>query len=212
MIYIETKDYWNRVADEKVFSTPFQIEIFSKYVEKSMKILDVGCGYGRTLKELYDNGYRNLIGIDFSSKMIERANSSYPDISFKISEGNKLDFEDNSIDCVILLAVLTCITNEDDQYQLISEIHRILKKGGILYINDFLINDSDMYIKRYEKYKDKYSKYGIFETEDGGVFRHHSEDYLDKLLSNFNCLDKKLLKYKTMNGHISNGLYYIGRK
>ena len=212
MIYIETKDYWNRVADEKVFSTPFQIEIFSKYVEKSMKILDVGCGYGRTLKELYDNGYSNLIGIDFSSKMIERANSSYPDISFKISEGNKLDFEDNSIDCVILLAVLTCITNEDDQYQLISEIHRILKKGGILYINDFLINDSDMYIKRYEKYKDKYSKYGIFETEDGGVFRHHSEDYLDKLLSNFNCLDKKLLKYKTMNGHISNGLYYIGRK
>ena len=212
MIYIETKDYWNRVADEKVFSTPFQIEIFSKYVEKSMKILDVGCGYGRTLKELYDNGYSNLIGIDFSSKMIERANSSYPDISFRISEGNKLDFADNSIDCVILLAVLTCITNEDDQYQLISEIHRILKKGGILYINDFLINDSDMYIKRYEKYKDKYSKYGIFETEDGGVFRHHSEDYLDKLLSNFNCLDKKLLKYKTMNGHISNGLYYIGRK
>ncbi len=212
MVYIETKDYWNRVADEKVFSTPFQIEIFSKYVDKSMKILDVGCGYGRTLKELYDNGYRNLIGIDFSSKMIERANSSYPDISFKISEGKKLDFEDNSIDCVILLAVLTCITNEDDQYHLISEIHRILKKGGVLYINDFLINDNDMYIKRYEKYKDKYSKYGIFETEDGGVFRHHSEEYLDKLLSKFNCLEKEKLKYKTMNGHISNGLYYIGRK
>ncbi len=212
MVYIETKDYWNRVADKKVFSTPFQIEIFSKYVDKNMKILDVGCGYGRTLKELYDNGYRNLIGIDFSSKMIERANSSYPEISFKISEGNKLYFEDNSIDCVILLAVLTCITNEDDQYQLISEIHRILKKGGILYINDFLINDSDMYIKRYEKYKDKYSKYGIFETEDGGVFRHHSEEYLDKLLSKFNCLEKEILKYKTMNGHISNGLYYIGRK
>ena len=212
MVYIETKEYWNRVANEKVFSTPFQIEIFSKYVDKSMKILDVGCGYGRTLKELYDNGYRNLIGIDFSSKMIERANSSYPDISFKISEGNKLDFADNSIDCVILLAVLTCITNEDDQKQLISEIHRILKKGGVLYINDFLINDNDMYIKRYEKYKDKYSKYGIFETEDGGIFRHHSEEYLDKLLSSFNCLDKKILKYKTMNGHISNGLYYIGRK
>lgn len=212
MVYIETKDYWNRVADKKVFSTPFQIEIFSKYADKNMKILDVGCGYGRTLKELYDNGYRNLIGIDFSSKMIERANSSYPDISFKISEGKKLDFEDNSIDCVILLAVLTCITNEDDQYHLISEIHRILKKGGVLYINDFLINDNDMYINRYEKYKDKYSKYGIFETEDGGVFRHHSEEYLDKLLSKFNCLEKEKLKYKTMNGHISNGLYYIGRK
>ena len=209
---MESKDYWNKVADEKNFSTPFQIEILSKYIGSAMKILDVGCGYGRTLRELYDRGYRNLIGIDFSSKMIERASSLNPNILFELTDGKRLDFEDNSIDCVILLAVLTCIIDEDSQKALIREIHRILKNGGILYINDFLVNDSDMYLKRYERYKDTYSQYGIFETDDGGVFRHHSEEYLDELLSDYNCLEKKKLKYKTMNGHISNGIYYIGKK
>ena len=29
---MESKDYWNKVADEKNFSTPFQIEILSKYI------------------------------------------------------------------------------------------------------------------------------------------------------------------------------------
>ena len=188
---MESKDYWNKVADEKTFSTPFQIEILSKYINKTMKILDVGCGYGRTLRELYDRGYKNLIGIDFSSKMIERASSLNPNILFELTDGKRLDFEDNSIDCVILLAVLTCIIDEDSQKALIREIHRILKNGGILYINDFLVNDSDMYLKRYERYKDTYSQYGIFETDDGGVFRHHSEEYLEELLSDYNCLEKK---------------------
>ena len=192
---MESKDYWNKVADEKNFSTPFQIEILSKYINKTMKILDVGCGYGRTLRELYDRGYRNLIGIDFSSKMIDRARLLNPNISFEVSNGKKLDFEDNSIDCVILLAVLTCIIDEDSQKALIREIHRILKNGGILYINDFLVNDSDMYLKRYERYKDTYSQYGIFETDDGGVFRHHSEEYLDELLSDYDCLDRCFWKY-----------------
>lgn len=58
---MEQKEYWNKVSETKQFSTPFQIEEFSKYVEKSDIILDVGCGYGRTLNELYTNGYKNLI-------------------------------------------------------------------------------------------------------------------------------------------------------
>lgn len=43
-------------------------ESFSNYVKRDQVILDVGCGYGRTLDELYHNGYRNLIGIDFSEQ------------------------------------------------------------------------------------------------------------------------------------------------
>ena len=208
---MNSKEYWNMVAKDKKFSTPFQMDIYKEYVDKDKKILDIGCGYGRTLKELYDNGYTNLYGIDFSKEMINLANSLYPYINFNIISGNKLDYEDNSFDSVILLAVLTCIPDNSNQLDLINDIYRILKNDGILYINDFLLNYSEMYLERYKKYKDKYM-YGVFETSDGGLFRHHDSEYLNSLLCNFKCEDIKKLKYTTMNGHSSNGIYYMGRK
>ena len=209
---MNTKEYWNKVAREKKFSIPFQMEEFEEYVGKDKKILDIGCGYGRVLKELYDNSYTDLLGIDISSQMIRKAKENYPFIHFSMTKAEHLEYEDNSIDSVILLAVLTSIVDSKSQQSFIKEVHRILKKNGILYMNDFLLNDSDLYLERYEKYQDKYKEYGIFETSDGGVFRHHSKEYLERLLNDFKCEKVKVLKYSTMNGHVSNGMYYIGRK
>ena len=209
---MDTREYWDMVANDKNFTTPFQSDLFKKYVDINKSVLDIGCGYGRTLKELYDLGYRNLIGIDFSKKMIDRAWNLYSYINFYVGNGNELSFDDSSIDSVILLGVLTCIPNKSNQEQLIKEIYRILKPSGILYINDFLLNDSLMYLDRYDKYKDKYGDYGIFETADGGVFRHHTKEYLENLLNGFIEEKVKTLTYTTMNGHKSNGIYYIGRK
>ena len=209
---MDSKEYWDMVANDKNFTTPFQSDLFKKYVDINKSVLDIGCGYGRTLKELYDLGYRNLIGIDFSKEMIDRAWNLYSYINFYVGNGNELSFDDSSIDSVILLGVLTCIPNKSNQEQLIKEIYRILKPSGILYINDFLLNDSLMYLDRYDKYKDKYGDYGIFETADGGVFRHHTKEYLENLLNGFIEEKVKTLTYTTMNGHKSNGIYYIGRK
>ncbi len=69
---MKQEEYWNGVSEKKEFTTPFQAEEFSKYVERDDYILDVGCGYGRTLDELYHNGYRNLIGIDFNISLLFR--------------------------------------------------------------------------------------------------------------------------------------------
>ena len=73
---MEQKDYWNRAAADKEFTTPFQLDTFEKYVARDALVLDVGCGYGRTLDELYRAGWRNLIGIDFSEAMIERGRAA----------------------------------------------------------------------------------------------------------------------------------------
>jgi len=78
------KEYWNKAAANKEFTTPFQIKSFSQFVKKEDKILDVGCGYGRTLNELYSKGYKNLCGIDFSNKMIERGKEQFPWLNLKI--------------------------------------------------------------------------------------------------------------------------------
>jgi SAM-dependent methyltransferase len=138
---MDQKLYWNNVAPIKEFTTPFQMDIFRKYVNINARILDIGCGYGRTLKELYDNGYENCIGIDFSEKMIERGKNLYPNLSFEIMGKGKTKYCENTFDAIILLAVLTCIIKDDEQIELLNEIKRILKPDGIIYINDFLLNN-----------------------------------------------------------------------
>ncbi|CUX25521.1 hypothetical protein BN3590_00439 [Clostridium sp. C105KSO15] len=57
---IEDIGLWN---SEKV--------IFLKYLKKDDNILDLGCGIGRTTFNLYNLGFTNIIGIDYSSLYIE---------------------------------------------------------------------------------------------------------------------------------------------
>ena len=113
---------------------------------------------------------------------------------------------------MILFAVLTCIAGDEEQKRLIAEIRRILRPGGILYVNDFLLNDDERNLLRYGKYAEKYGIYGVFELPEGAVLRHHSEEYIKLLLSDFADLRFEHLTFTTMNGNRSNGFYYIGRK
>ncbi len=209
---MKQKDYWNSVSDTKQFTTPFQANEFANYLTSNAIILDVGCGYGRTLNELYHLGYRNLIGMDFSQGMIERGKQQAPYLDLRLKKDAGIDLPDHSVDAVILLAVLTCIKSNEEQKALISEINRVLKPDGILYINDFLINSDERNLARYQRFEEKYSLYGVFELPEGAVLRHHSEKWLKELLADFSTLKYECLTFTTMNGHKSNGFYFIGKK
>lgn len=205
------KEYWNQAADTKNFTTPFQAEAFEKYVTKEGHILDVGCGYGRTLDELYQTGYKNLTGIDFSESMIRRGREQFPYLDLRIKQSSWIDLPDESMDAVILFAVLTCIRDNEEQQALIQEIRRVLKPGGILYVNDFLLNTDERNRERYEDFQDKYGIYGVFELPEGAVLRHHDEVWIRKLLGGFSTQVYEHLIFTTMNGHKSNGFYFIGK-
>lgn len=154
------KDYWNKAAADKEFTTPFQLAAFEKYVPREALVLDVGCGYGRTLDELYRAGWRGLIGIDFSEAMIERGRAAYPHLDLRVKRSaEQIDLPDAGADAVILFAVLTRVSSNAEQERMISEIRRVLRPGGILYVNDFLLNTDERNKARYEKFKDKYGEY-----------------------------------------------------
>lgn len=209
---MEQKEYWNQVSSTKQFTTPFHAAEFEQYIEKNDVILDVGCGYGRTLSELRQLGFRQLIGIDFSSGMIERGRAQFPYLDLRVKKSDSIDLPDQSVDAVILFAVLTCIRSNSEQTALIREIERVLKPGGILYVNDFLLNDDERNKKRYEEFASKYGVYGVFELPEGAVCRHHSEQWISELLSGFAPLKYQHLTFTTMNGHKSKGFYFIGKK
>ena len=209
---LNQENYWDSVAQKKEFTTPFQMELFEKFVPKEAHILDVGCGYGRTLNELSLSGFTNLAGIDISKKMIVQGNKLYPHLNFKKHENSGIPFVDESFDAVILLAVLTCIINDTEQEKLMAEVHRVLQDDGVVYLNDFLINSDQRNIDRYNQYKVKYGKYGTFELQEGVALRHHTRTWIDKLMSMFETITLKPVIYTTMNGNKSKGLYYMGRK
>ena len=208
----DQKNYWNEVAHQKEFPTPFQIDQFEKYGSKDMNILDVGCGYGRTLNDLHTHGFENLTGIDYSQNMVAKGLKRYPYLNLIKNCGDNIPFPNNEFDAVLLIAVLTSNVKDEEQENLILEIFRVLKGDGILYIADFLLNQDKRNLERYRKFKDKYGVYGVFELPEGVVLRHHSERHILKLTANFQKLIFKKTVYDTMNGHKSNGFYYIGKK
>jgi SAM-dependent methyltransferase len=124
----------------------------------------------------------------------------------------KFPFDYDTFDAVLLLALLTCIVEDEEQKKLINEIQRVLKDNGILYINDYMINDDQRNIERYDKFKDKYGKYGVFELPEGAVVRHHTKDHILDITKDFHGLVFEHVIYTTMNGNKSNGFYYIGKK
>jgi len=207
---MDQKTYWDSVSEKKDFTTPFQEDVFSQYVRKDALIADIGCGYGRTLHELSLKGYSRLIGFDFSPEMIRRGRRQFPELDLRVKEDETIPLPDKSTDAVILFAVLTCIVKDEEQAELVSEIRRILKPGGILYVNDFLLNRDERNLARYAKFEEKLGVYGAFELPEGAVVRHHSEEWIKTLLSPFRQKEYQPLTFTTMNGNRSNGFFYIG--
>ena len=204
------RTYWDKAAANKDFTTPFQMEIFKSHVSEDAAVLDVGCGYGRTLNELCLEGFSNLCGIDFSKKMIEKGKKLYPHLDFNNCNRTFL-FDDNTFDAVVLIAVLTCIVKDEDQEQLMGEIQRVLKPQGFLYINDFLINTDRRNVDRYNTVNERDGIYGVFELDEGAKLRHHTTDHLFHLTRQYETMEFEPLVYTTMNRHTSNGFYYLGK-
>ena len=207
---MDQMEYWNRVSEEKEFTTP-ETE-FSRYVRKDARIADIVCGYGRTLDQLRRLGYTDLIGFDFSDGMIRRGKRLFPELDLRIKNGSRIELEDASVDAVVLFAVLTCIPGDSDQDTLLAEIWRILRPDGILYVNDFLLNDDARNRQRYERFAQQFGCYGVFELPEGAVLRHFTQDRVFSLLSGFTVNEYEPLVFTTMNGNRSNGFYLIGTK
>lgn len=90
------------------------------------------------------------------------------------------------------------------------EVKRVLKPEGIIYINDFLLNDDERNKNRYAEYYEKYNIYGVFELADGAVSRHHNEERVKEWTSDFQQLEYEKVEYVRMNGNRSNGMVYMG--
>jgi len=204
--------YWDRVAHEKRFSHPLRLDWLEKYSAKQARILDYGCGYGRTLVELSDAGYDNLFGIDFSEAMLSRCRREVPQPKLIRNDGKALPLKDGAFDAVLLLAVLTCIPDSDEQRVLLTAVEQVLRPGGLIYLSDLLLNDDARNRDRYQRFAEAYKCYGVFELPEGVAVRHHQREWIEELTSSFRQLEYEPFTVTTMNGNTSAAFQYLGRK
>ncbi|WP_043664994.1 class I SAM-dependent methyltransferase [Streptomyces xylophagus] len=204
--------YWDTAAATKTFTHPLHLPWLDG-ISRHAAVLDYGCGYGRTMAELEQHGFGNLLGADTSPAMIKRAQHLHPTMHFTtLSEPPALPSPHAEFDAVLLFAVLTCVPADESQHRLITELNRILKPGGILYVSDLLLQDDERNRRRYSKYATGHGSYGVFETGDGAVCRHHSREWLTILLAGFEVLSSRTIVVPTMNGHESTGIQILVRK
>lgn len=206
-------NYWDRVAHEKRFSHPLRRDWLGNYLDRQARILDYGCGYGRTLAELSDAGYENVMGIDFSEGMLSRCRSEGSYSNLIRNDGRGLPLRPNSCDAVLLFAVLTCIPDSDEQGSLLTEVEQTLRPGGFVYVSDLLLNDDDARNReRYERFAERYQCYGVFDLPEGVTVRHHQEQWIEELVGRFQRLEYERFSVATMNGNESAAFQYFGRK
>lgn len=104
-----------------------------------MKILDAGCGEGRNIIYFINQGYQvfgidhNETAIQYCRFMAKSLDSNYDAHRFQVGRLEEIPFHKEAFNAVICSAVLHFAKGEDNFWQMIEEILRILKPGGIFW-------------------------------------------------------------------------------
>ena len=134
---------WDKIFQEKEWGRYPPIELVQfiarNYYDKNRaktKILDAGCGTGACTWYLAREGF-DTYGIDGSQKGVaiakNRLYSEKLEADFYIGNLTDLPYDNNYFDCVVGVVALTHNSLVDIK-KIVSEYHRVLKKGGKLFV------------------------------------------------------------------------------
>ena len=138
------KDQYNKDMIDWQYTAPQNtVNLFKQYVpENNIKILDAGCGSGLVGIELKKNGYKNIVGADFSQSMIDLIpNNLYKKIDL-VDLNEPLPFKDDNFDAILCVGTFTY---GHVKAEALDEFIRITKNNGFIC---FTVNEGI-----YTKYK-----------------------------------------------------------
>jgi 2-polyprenyl-3-methyl-5-hydroxy-6-metoxy-1,4-benzoquinol methylase len=99
-----------------------------------MKVLDAGCGHGRNIRWLMQQGYQ-VDGLDAHTEAIAQLRADFPESPDRFSVGRIEDFSsETKYDFVICNAVLHFATGHGHFDAMFDRLARHLSTGGILFI------------------------------------------------------------------------------
>jgi ubiquinone/menaquinone biosynthesis C-methylase UbiE len=189
----------NFYKEEFLDLLPGEKVLFPKHIGKGLRVLDVGCGAGRTTAHI-GKVTSNVVGIDLSDELVAAAREKHPDIEFKVMDAGSLDFPDATFDVVVFSNNGLCYVHpEEKRIAAVREMARVLKKGGIAIMSSFnrplplalhaLVNVlvTKVMLGFSSRYKIHVTRYGItvnYETtpeEEIALFRRCGLEVIDEI-------------------------------
>jgi Methylase involved in ubiquinone/menaquinone biosynthesis len=134
-------EHWERFYQEQKRPWRGISKIDCLQLEPGSKVLDIGCGNGKTVSALINMGL-DVTGLDFSPSAIDHCVKTFGGkAKFTIAECDRIPFPDNSFDAVTAVHILEHL----DDRQLsdtVKEIRRVLIPGGKVFVRSFAVGDS----------------------------------------------------------------------
>ena len=191
---------WDCVSQSVQFSAPLDVHVVARNLDSSARLLDLGCGYRRVMAQLHDLGFRNAVGYDSATGMIERGRRAFPHLELKIGRASAIPEADNSFEAIIISALLTSVPGSKDRAAIIAEMKRLLSPGGIIFGVDFLLDA-----------KNKYSEDGCFSSSTGLEMKHFTVAELQEAYSEFIGWDHREVSASSLSGSTAVALQYAVR-
>jgi SAM-dependent methyltransferase len=206
--------YWDRVAASKTFTHPVDLPLLQQHLALASRIVDYGCGYGRSLAALHAAGFTNLWGVDTSAALIQRGQQQYPALATRLQHiaEPRLPLPDAAADAILLLAVLTCIPSNAGQQALLAHLYAKLRPGGLLYLSDYYLQPERQAAGAYHCLHGDPANEGVFTLPEGVTFRHHTPAWISTLTAAFTVLHNATVPVFTMNGNRSEAFQLLLQK
>ena len=114
-------------------------------MEKDKSILDLGCGTGLELEELFQmNPYAKVTGIDLTEAMLETLKAKFPDKDITAVCGSYFDvpFGEEVFDAAVSVESLHHFTKEQ-KLPLYKKLNKALKPGGYFILTDYFAESEE---------------------------------------------------------------------
>ncbi|GAO46159.1 S-adenosyl-L-methionine-dependent methyltransferase [Saitoella complicata NRRL Y-17804] len=97
------------------------------------RILNVGCGNSTLSRDLHDDGFSNLVSIDYAPSCIEQMRQRDPELEWEVQDATRMTYPDASFDAVVDKSTLDCLstTHDDSARRYQDETLRVLKDTGV---------------------------------------------------------------------------------
>ncbi|RKR09228.1 methyltransferase family protein [Flavobacterium sp. 90] len=145
-------------------------------------VLDLGCGYGWHCIYAKEQGAKNVIGIDLSKKMIDKAKENSKDLSIAYYQMpvEDIEFEKEQFDIIFSSLTFHYIQNLDVVFR---KINKFLKKGGSFVFS----MEHPVFTSKPEQ--------DWFKDEKGNLLHWPVDNYQDEGVRQTNFLGHKVIKY-----------------
>lgn len=125
-----------RFSHSTVTNDPYTLHLIKKHFpkNKTARIADLGCGYGKYLLTLQKCGYEKLAGVDISAEQIEAAQSLGLN---HVEQGDLMSFLSNQsdgIDVILLMDIIEHLTYQE-VFDLLELAQKRLSDNGMLILH-----------------------------------------------------------------------------